>query len=61
MSNMKYLADGRKVVVIGKINQTEHIVQEIFVTDSGDELPSGDNLQPRHCWMSQLRVGKTEI
>lgn len=38
----KFLSDGRKVAVVGKINQTEYIVQEIFVTDSGDEIPSGE-------------------
>lgn len=39
----KFLSDGRKVVVCGKINKTEYIVQEVFVTDNGDEVPSGDN------------------
>ena len=39
---IKYLSDGRKVAVIGKINQSECIVQEIFITDDGDELPSGE-------------------
>lgn len=38
----KYLSDGRKVCVIGKINTTEYIVQEIFITDEGDEIPSGE-------------------
>lgn len=39
----KFLSDGRKVVVCGKINQTEYIVQEIFVTKDGSEIPSGEN------------------
>lgn len=43
MSELKYLSDGRKVSVIGKINKTEYIVQEIFVTENGDEIPSGEN------------------
>lgn len=43
MSDLKFLSDGRKVSVIGKINKTEFIVQEIFVTESGDEIPSGEN------------------
>ena len=43
MTGHKYLADGRKVVVIGSINKTEFIVQEIFVTDDGSEIPSGEN------------------
>ena len=41
-SKYKYLSDGRKVCVIGKINTSEHIVQEIFITESGDEIPSGE-------------------
>lgn len=43
MSELKYLSDGRKVSVVGKINKTEFIVQEVFVTDNGDEIPSGEN------------------
>lgn len=39
----KFLSDGRKVVVCGKINQTEYIVQEVFVTKDGSEIPSGEN------------------
>lgn len=42
MSNFKYLSDGRKVVVIGQLNNTESIVQEVFVTPGGDEIPSGE-------------------
>lgn len=38
----KFLSDGRKVVVIGQLNQVEYIVQEIFVTEQGDEIPSGE-------------------
>lgn len=39
---IKYTTDGKKVVVIGDLNQTEKIVQEIFVTKSGDEIPTGE-------------------
>lgn len=42
MSEKKYLADGRKVVIVGVLNQNESIVQEIFVTADGDEVPSGE-------------------
>ena len=42
MENIKYTRDGKKVVVIGDLNQTEKIVQEIFVTKEGDEIPSGE-------------------
>ncbi len=38
----KYLSDGKKVVVIGQLNNVESIVQEVFVTESGDEIPSGE-------------------
>lgn len=38
----KYLSDGRKVVVIGQLNNQETIVQEIFITAQGDEIPSGE-------------------
>ncbi|GAG11454.1 unnamed protein product, partial [marine sediment metagenome] len=40
---MKYLSDGRKVAVIGTLNNTETIVQEIFVTKDGADIPSGEN------------------
>ena len=36
----KYLSDGRKVVVIGQLNNVESIVQEIFVSDGGDQIPT---------------------
>jgi hypothetical protein len=39
----KYLTDGRKVAVLGKLNNVEYIVQEIFVTAAGEEIPSGEN------------------
>tara|TARA_R110002051_G_scaffold318201_1_gene400252 strand:- start:155 stop:985 length:831 start_codon:yes stop_codon:yes gene_type:complete len=38
----KYLSDGRKVVVIGQLNNVESIVQEVFVSESGDQIPSGE-------------------
>ena len=38
----KYLSDGRKVVVIGNLNNKETIVQEIFISKSGDEIPGGE-------------------
>lgn len=40
--NIKYLSDGRKVAIIGKLNNQEMIVQEIFVDDKGNEIPSGE-------------------
>lgn len=41
-SEIKYTTDGKKVVVIGDLNQTEKIVQEIFVTEDGCEIPQGE-------------------
>lgn len=38
----KYLSDGRKVAVIGQLNNVESIVQEVFVSESGDQIPSGE-------------------
>ena len=42
MSEYKFTKDGRKVVVRGKLNSEEFIVQEIFVSD-GQEVPGGEN------------------
>ena len=42
MVEIKYTNDGKKVVVVGKLNSQETIVQEVFII--GDtELPSGEN------------------
>lgn len=38
----KFTKDGRKVAIVGQLNKTEYIVQEIFVTDDGDEIPQGE-------------------
>jgi len=42
MPETKYTKDGKKVAVIGKLNNTEWIVQEIFVSN-GQEFPGGEN------------------
>lgn len=47
MTDYKYLKDGRKVAVIGTLNNTETIVQEIFVAENGDEFPAGENFVAR--------------
>lgn len=39
---IKFTADGKKVVVIGSLNSQEKIVQEIFIVD-GSEIPSGEH------------------
>lgn len=42
MSDIKYTDDGKKVMVVGKLNAQQTIVQEIFVS-AGQEIPSGEN------------------
>lgn len=39
----KFTSDGKKVVVVGKLNSTDHIVQEVFITADNVEIPSGEN------------------
>jgi hypothetical protein len=46
MSEYKYTKDGKKVAVIGKLNNEEWIVQEIFVSN-GKEFPAGENFVER--------------
>lgn len=43
MSEIKYTKDGKKVAVLGKLNSEESIVQEIFVSPEGQEIPAGEN------------------
>lgn len=63
----KFLSDGRKVAIVGSLNQQETIVQEIFVTDSGDEIPSGERFvtkslhdEPVKSW-KQREAEKAEL
>ena len=42
MKEVKFTTDGKKVVVLGSLNSTEKIVQEVFVID-GSEIPSGEH------------------
>jgi hypothetical protein len=42
MTDIKYTDDGKKVLVVGKLNAQQTIVQEIFVS-AGQEFPSGEN------------------
>lgn len=42
----KFTQDGKKVAVLGKLNNNEWIVQQIFVAD-GEEFPSGENFVTR--------------
>lgn len=56
MSEIKYTSDGKKVIIVGKLNAQQTIVQEIFVS-AGQEIPSGENFvvtslhdQPAESW-----------
>jgi hypothetical protein len=57
MEKIKYTTDGKKVIVIDNLNQSEKIVQEIFVTQDGAEIPAGEHFivkslldQPAKSW-----------
>ena len=61
--DFKYLTDGRKVIVVGKLNNQDTIVQEIFVTKDGSEIPSGENFvvkslhdEPVESWKKKENV-----
>lgn len=43
MTTYKYTTDGKKVLVVGKLNAEQTIVQEVFVASNGQEVPSGEN------------------
>lgn len=47
MSEIKYL-DKKKVVVVGKVNSTDTIVQEIYIVN-GAEVPQGENFVVKTC------------
>lgn len=58
--SIKYTKDGKKVKVLGKLNDTTWIVQEIFVNESGQELPAGENFtektlldEPAETWQDR--------
>lgn len=64
--NIKYTTDGKKVVVLGDLNSNEKIVQEIFITPSGNELPGGENFvvkslldEPAKSWKEE-EIAKLE-
>lgn len=40
---IKFTTDGKKVVVLSALNSQEKIVQEIFVSETGQEFPGGEN------------------
>lgn len=58
--DIKYTKDGKKVVVIGKLNNSESIVQEIHITSDGTEIPAGDNFVASNLLNSPLKTWKEE-
>ena len=40
--DVKYTTDGKKVVVLDKLNNTDFIVKEVFVSESGKEFEGGE-------------------
>lgn len=67
MDKFKYTTDGKKVIVVGDLNQTDKIVQEIFITESGDEIPQGERFvvknlmdEPAVSWQEK-RLADLEI
>jgi len=56
---IKYTKDGKKVAVLGKLNNNQWIVQEIFVAN-GQEFPGGENFvesslldEPAKSWKAE--------
>jgi hypothetical protein len=43
MQKIKYTSEGKKVVVVGKLNKSQSIVSEVLVTEDGTELTSEEN------------------
>lgn len=62
----KFTTDGKKVAIVGKLNNTETIVQEIFVSENGSEIPAGENFvvkslldEPAKTW-KEMEIEKIE-
>ena len=55
---IKYTQDGKKVVVVGELNQKEKIVQEVFLTENGDEIAQGDRFVERNLLDTPLKSWK---
>jgi hypothetical protein len=56
--SFKYTKDGKKVSIVGQLNSTEYIVQEIFVTDSGDEIPCGEKFTEKSLFDAPIKSWK---
>lgn len=66
-NNIRYTTDGKKVVVIGRLNSTDTIVQEIFVGEDGSEIPAGEQFitkslldEPRVPWAEKKALEAEE-
>ena len=55
---IKYTQEGKKVVVVGELNQNDKIVQEIFLTEIGDEIAQGDRFVERNLLDSPIKSWK---
>lgn len=53
-----FTEDGKKVVVIGDLNQSEKIVQEIFVTEDGSEIPQGEKFLVKNLFSEPVKSWK---
>ncbi|WP_043530415.1 hypothetical protein [Litchfieldella xinjiangensis] len=56
----KFLSDGRKVAVVGQLNNQESIVQEVFVTEAGDEIPAGERFTTKSLHDSPVKSYKAK-
>jgi len=56
--NTKFLSDGRKVSIIGKLNNCEYIVQEVYVDSDGNEVASGEQFTTKKLHDTPLKTYK---
>lgn len=57
VQEIKYTDDNKKVIVVGKLNAQDTIVQEIFISN-GNEIPSGENFVVRSLHNSPVESWK---
>ena len=59
MNEIKYTTDGKKVIVIGNLNNQEKIVQEIYICN-GAEIPQGENFVVKSLLDAPVKSWKEE-
>jgi hypothetical protein len=57
---VKYTNDNKKVAIVGKLNNKESIVQEIFIKEDGSEIPSGENFVVKSLHDAPVKSWKEE-